>query len=227
MKTVFFTGAGISAESGIQTYRGTGGVYTTDRIDEWLTGETYRDNPDKINGYLDAVLTAVKNAHPNAAHKAIAEYARKYPETIVFTQNVDTLFEQAGCFPVHVHGVIDQFACWKCHMIMHGYETRPKKCWCGADTRYNVVLFEEDAPEYVTLNAVIKTMKRGDNFVVVGTSGVVLPVNRIVRKLGFKGVNTYLNNLEHSHDVADALFTRSLRGNATEKVPQIIKLIDK
>jgi NAD-dependent deacetylase len=223
-KVLFFTGAGISVESGIPTYRGAGGIYNNTPIADILCKTVYEKDPDRVNEILDTMADKVHDCDPNAAHFAVAEMQRIVGATVI-TQNVDDLFERAGCTDViHVHGELRKVRCTSCHKmkdLAYG-EKRAEACtWCGGKMRYEVVLFDELAPKYLDLHNALKSLGHGDYFVAVGTSGVVLPLNNFVRKLKKKRVITYLNNYDLDGDVHAGRFTKTFMGKATEKVPEL------
>lgn len=158
-RVLFITGAGISADSGLPTYRGIGGLYdgnTTEeglRIEEALSGDVFALRPDITWKYLAQIEANCRHAGPNAAHYAIAELERRLPEVLVFTQNVDGLHRRAGSNKlIEVHGNLQQLMCTHCSFEtaaenLAGWTIPPRCPDCGHVLRPEVVLFGESLPE--------------------------------------------------------------------------------
>lgn len=206
MITVFFSGAGISAESGIPTYRGTGGMYENGDVSNILHAKVQRKNPQLVYDTLEKARVVVEGAQPNQAHKEIAKYAKRHPmSTYVVTQNVDDLFEKAGCDNVlHLHGEITKFR-----------EENGRQ-------RHDVVLFGESAPGYAVLRTILSCLTHKDSFVVVGTSGLVVSVDEIISEIP---CTKYLNNIEYCADINDNLFDHVILAPASVGVPKICGMI--
>ena len=113
---VFLTGAGISAESGLSTFRSEDGLWNKHRVEDVATIEAFYRNPDYVHEFYNKMRPELLAAQPNPAHKAITTLQQKYPAKIsVVTQNVDTLHEKAGNQNVyHIHGQINQIVCLNC-----------------------------------------------------------------------------------------------------------------
>lgn len=179
-KVVFFTGAGISADSGIPTFRGPDGLWRNFRAEDLATGEAFRRDPAMVWEWYEWRRTLIRNAQPNAAHQAIAELSN----AIVVTQNVDGLHARAGAHEViELHGNIFRVRCTK----EQHTETReepfaqiPPRCDCGALLRPDVVWFGETLPDEAVARAV-SAIRNADLLVIVGTSGVVYPAAGFVR----------------------------------------------
>lgn len=158
-RALFITGAGISADSGLPTYRGIGGLYegnATDeglRIEEALSGDVFAIRPDITWKYLAQIEANCRLAGPNAAHFAIARLERLLPDLLVFTQNVDGLHRKAGSEKlIEVHGNLQELFCPHCGFAtraetLEGWEIPPPCPECGAILRPAVVLFGEALPE--------------------------------------------------------------------------------
>lgn len=160
---LFITGAGISAESGLPTYRGVGGLYSDGKtaegppIEELLSGEMLHRNPALCWKYISQIETACRGARPGRAHEIVAAFEKKIPRTWVLTQNVDGFHGRAGSSQVmEIHGNLGRLACTEC-----SYRTRvesyagmaiPPSCpRCGSVLRPEVVLFGEVLPRSATL----------------------------------------------------------------------------
>jgi NAD-dependent deacetylase len=151
------TGAGVSAESGIATYRGEGGIYDDpaegDRTVEALSGSTLQSDPDRTWRVVAALARASRGAKPNAAHLAIAEIERKLGSFVLLTQNVDGLHQLAGSKNViDIHGSVRETVCMRCSAAgtlesLETLEAAPRCPSCDGVLRPNAVLFGELLPE--------------------------------------------------------------------------------
>lgn len=181
---LFITGAGISADSGLPTYRGVGGLYNdvhTDdglAIEEALSGEVFAVRPDITWKYLAQIEENCRGARPNAAHLAIAKLETYLPRVMVFTQNVDGLHRQAGSSNViEIHGNLQQLACTGCAFEetvddLSGHDMPPHCPACGSVLRPKVVLFGEALPE-AAMERFLDGLEAGfDIIFTIGTSGV-------------------------------------------------------
>lgn len=152
---LFITGAGISAESGIPTYRGIGGLYNVDStedgvaIEEALSASMLATNPALTWKYLAQIGLAVQGAKHNRAHELIAEMERHFPRVWTLTQNIDGFHRDAGCKNlIEAHGNMHSLSCTRCSYRVaieefHGLDIPPKCPHCGALVRPDVVLFGE------------------------------------------------------------------------------------
>lgn len=181
---LFITGAGISADSGLPTYRGVGGLYDSEptadglRIEEALSGEVFAIRPDITWKYLIQIEENCRGAMPNAAHRAIAQLDDHLDRVMVFTQNVDGLHRQAGSHEIiEIHGNLQELMCTSCHYLeattdFSGREVPPHCPLCGAVLRPRVVLFGENLPEE-RLDRFITALQDGFDIVFsIGTSSV-------------------------------------------------------
>nr|MBL8410096.1 NAD-dependent deacylase [Dechloromonas sp.] len=181
---LFITGAGISADSGLPTYRGVGGLYDSEateeglRIEEALSGDVFAVRPDITWKYLIQIEENCRGAQPNAAHSAIAALDRHLDRVMVFTQNVDGLHRAAGSREIiEIHGNLQHLVCTGCEHEeavpdFSGREVPPLCPDCGAVLRPNVVLFGEALPEE-SLDQFIDALQEGFDIVFsIGTSSV-------------------------------------------------------
>jgi NAD-dependent deacetylase len=178
------TGAGISAESGIPTFRGPGGVWKTYRAEELATPEGFARDPKLVWEWYDWRRSVIAEAQPNAGHRALAEIERRVPRFTLITQNVDGLHDRAGSANVlKVHGDIWTVRCTSCGRerrdLGPSLERIPPYCSCGGMERPGVVWFGESLPEAVWEEAVRAT-READLFFVIGTSAVVHPAAGLV-----------------------------------------------
>jgi NAD-dependent deacetylase len=223
MRVLFLSGSGLSAESGIPTFRGADGLYAGMNAEDFLSAEHYATDPAAIEKWLDQLRETASRATPNAAHRALAEYQRQYPDTLLATQNVDSLLEHAGATNVvHLHGRLDEFRC-----VDHGHTaiSRAARCSvCASPVRSDVVLFGELAPNYGVLRQALRAATPSDALVVIGTQGVVLPIAGIAR--AFPGP-TLLNNLHESDAIDPDWFDEVIDAPATVAAPHIIATLDR
>jgi NAD-dependent deacetylase len=185
---VIFTGAGISAESGIPTFRDAlTGLWENFNANELASVEAYKRNPPLVWGWYEMRRRDVLNAQPNAAHKTIAQFAKKVKKVTVITQNVDDLHERGGSEEViHLHGSLHHPRCLVCsepytieeesalHIVADEYIDPPKCLMCGNPVRPGVVWFGESLPVKEWESAQFAAADC-DVMLVIGTSGLVSP----------------------------------------------------
>lgn len=183
-RVLFITGAGISADSGLPTYRGVGGLYdgkTTEeglRIEDALSGEMFAVRPDITWKYLAQIERNCRSAGPNDAHRAIARLEARLGEVMVFTQNVDGLHRQAGSRNViEIHGDLHRLACTSCDWraqvdSLEGWALPPACPCCREVVRPEVVLFGEALPA-AAMDRFLDALEEGFDMVFsIGTSSV-------------------------------------------------------
>lgn len=174
-KIVVLTGAGISAESGIQTFRDAGGLWEGHDVMEVASPEGWRKNQDLVQQFYNERRRAIKNAKPNKAHLVLAELEDYFDVTII-TQNIDNLHEQAGSKKiVHLHGELLKARSSKFENLVYDWTediTREDKCEKGFQLRPHIVWFGEAVPMMPFASAIAA---QADIMVVVGTSLVVYP----------------------------------------------------
>jgi len=233
LRTIFFTGAGLSADSGVPTFRGPGGIYEKLPIERWLTGENYEREPTRseIDAWYDARRRHLADCAPNAAHIGIAAYAARHPDTIVMTQNVDDLLERAGLPEdrvLHLHGSIVHLRCRRCGSRTYiGYHRDPaQSCTrpgCNGSLRTDVVLFGEPAPRYRDMWHLLAQHGPDDALVVIGTHGSVIAIGDVARHL--PGLRI-LNNLHPSDALDESAFDVVIRAPAAEAFAEIVDILD-
>jgi len=227
-KVVIFSGAGISAESGISTFRDGGGLWEEYDVDKVCRVGCLETNRAQTLEFYDKRRSELSSKEPNHAHKVIAELKNRYKDdTAVITQNVDNLFEKAGIAHedvLHLHGYLTDVECEECGLVYDiGYEKIGSdefdaKCpHCSSKKiRPSVVMFGEFAPNYEKLTRELRNCKL---VVVIGTSGNVVGVNKMAQKV-FRSI---LNNLEPSSAIYDTLFTKVIYKKCTEAIDEIKK----
>lgn len=237
---VFLTGAGLSADSGIRTYRGDGGYYEGVRAEDLMSARTFRNDPERVHRFCDDRRVELAGVEPNEAHRMIARLAADYPGRVVhLTQNIDPLSELCGHGgTVHLHGFLTRMrSIGNSHVTCDvGYA----RYWDGDPAsapeqgfrfrcpksnslfRPDVILFDEMAPEYAKLWKAIKALRRDDVFVVIGTQGNVLPVSRMAAEAPCLAV---LNNLHPSPDIEESVFGKVLSARATEAAGEVEEIV--
>ena len=223
---VVLTGAGVSAESGIDTFRGGGGLWEQHRVEDVATPEAFARDPDLVLRFYDMRRAAIQTRQPNAAHEALARLDRAWRgELLIVTQNVDDLHERAGATRVlHMHGTHLNALCTACEARSPWRASligRPPCPACGEQAlRPDVVWFGEMPYEMDRIHA---ALRRADLFVSVGTSGAVYPAAGFVRDARELGARTLELNLERSQ--GSAWFDEGRFGPATELVPAWVEEI--
>lgn len=217
---VILTGAGISAESGLGTFRDEGGLWAQHRIEDVATPEGFAANPQLVVEFYNARRAQAAKAHPNAAHKALARLASDYAgQVTLVTQNVDDLHEKGGSTEViHMHGALNSALCgacghrWTAPLVMSVGDTCPH---CGApEARPDVVWFGE-VP--YAMHVIEERLRNADLFAAIGTSGNVYPAAGFVQMARAMGAHTIELNLDPSETVSQFAETRF--GKASETVP--------
>lgn len=220
-RIVILTGAGISAESGIDTFRSAGGLWEQHRVEDVATPEGFARNPDLVLNFYDMRRAALGNVAPNPAHMALAQLEREFRgDLLLVTQNVDDLHERGGSARVlHMHGELKSALCQSCETRSRWDATmidRPPCPVCRAPTlRPDVVWFGEMPYE---MGRIYRALESCDLFVSIGTSGAVYPAAGFVQEARAAGARTLELNLEPSE--GSRLFDETRHGPASALVPQ-------
>ena len=180
-KIVFVTGAGISQESGIPTFRGKDGLWRNYDAMKLATIDAFYDNPKLVWEWYNERRKNIFGALPNLGHKAIAEL-EKFADVVVLTQNIDGLHQKAGSSEVlELHGSIIKIKCSVCNFkdeIMTEFSEIPPLCKCGNILRPDVVWFGESLPQDIWQKAIVFA-SQCDLMIIAGTSLVVSPANTL------------------------------------------------
>ncbi|WP_095011395.1 NAD-dependent deacylase [Tsuneonella mangrovi] len=217
---VILTGAGISAESGIDTFRGGGGLWEQHRVEDVATPEAFERDPNLVLRFYDMRRAAIQEKLPNPAHDALARLDRAWNgDLLIVTQNVDDLHERAGASRVlHMHG--EHLNAWCTYCDERSRWTgpladRPPCPRCGARAlRPDVVWFGEMP---YRMEEIYAAMRTAHLFVSIGTSGAVYPAAGFVRDARSLGAQTLELNLERSQ--GSSWFDETRLGSASEVVP--------
>ena len=235
LRIVILSGAGLSADSGITTFRASDGLWRNHKVDEVATQDGFLANPKLVHDFYNSLRCDVKVAEPNAAHLALVELEnRPGVEVIHITQNVDNLCERAGTkSTIHLHGELMKYRCIKCKTVLEvdGDITVASICpACGFKSRCgglrpHIVWFGETP---FMLDEVTEALENCDVFVAIGTSGQVYPAAGFVEVAKAWDAKTILINKDHPENLKN--FDEIILGTASEMVPiwvsHIIKLLD-
>ena len=217
---VVLTGAGISAESGLRTFRAADGLWEDHRVEDVATPQAFRRDPDLVQRFYDERRAQIMAAQPNAAHEALARLDREWSgELLIVTQNIDDLHERAGANRVlHMHGEGLSAWCTACdarHRWTGTLRDNPQCLACGARAlRPDIVWFGEMP---YRMDEIFAALARADLFVSIGTSGAVYPAAGFVQEARSHGARALELNLERSQ--GSQWFDETRLGLASELVP--------
>ena len=221
---VFFTGAGISSESGIPTFRGKDGIWNKLRPEELANFDAFIRNPEMVWEWYNHRKKIIHESQPNAAHLTIAEMQNHFNDVTVVTQNIDNLHRRAGSNTIfELHGNIERNYCINCKKFYNeelDFSKGVPKCECGGLIRPDVVWFGEYLPEDQFLGGE-KAAINSDIFFVVGTSAIVYPAAGLVYTARQSGSTIVEINIEETpfSSIADY----SYFGKAGEVLPIILE----
>ena len=224
---VVLTGAGISKESGLDTFRDAGGLWSRVRLEDVATPEAFARDPARVHGFYNArrrnLLT--NNVEPNAAHTALALLEREWDGAfLLVTQNIDDLHDRAGSRRlIHMHGEMLKSRCESCGAVLPcredlGVDTACPRCAEAGGMRPHVVWFGEMPFEMDRIHAALGACRI---FISIGTSGSVYPAANFVAAARAAGAQTVELNLEPSEGAG--LFAERHYGPATQVVPAYVE----
>ncbi|MFA6124405.1 NAD-dependent deacylase [Sphingomonas sp.] len=217
---VILTGAGVSAESGIATFRGPGGLWEGHRVEEVCTPQALARDPVLVHRFYDARRAALATVAPNPAHLALARLDAAWPGALlIVTQNVDDLHERAGARRLlHMHGELQSALCAACGTRAAWTAALPQTAVCSgcgtAALRPDIVFFGEMP---YAMDRIERALGEADLFVSIGTSGAVYPAAGFVQSARYAGARTLELNLERS--AGSGYFHETRLGPAGELVP--------
>ena len=220
-KIVILTGAGISAESGVDTFRDLGGLWEQHRVEDVATPEGFARDPELVLRFYDARRAKLASVEPHAAHHALGRLSREFDgDLLVVTQNVDDLHERGGVEDVlHMHGRLKSALCSACdarHEWTGTLIERPPCPACGERAlRPDVVWFGEIPYQ---MERIYAALLEADLFVSIGTSGAVYPAAGFVQEAKMAGARTLELNLEPSEGTH--WFHEARHGPAGTLVPE-------
>jgi len=218
------TGAGISAESGVPTFRGPGGLWRNFRPEELATPEAFRRDPSLVWEWYNWRRELIHRARPNPGHKALAQLEGEKAQLTLITQNVDGLHDLAGHRrPLKIHGDIWEIRCTKCDRNWTDRAVPlpeiPPRCACGGIARPGVVWFGEGLPQRVWREAE-KAVESAELFLVVGTSAVVYPAANLIPLALSKSAKVVEINPDDTPFSSEV--DCALRGPAGEILPEVV-----
>ena len=223
-KIVFVTGAGISQESGIPTFRGKDGLWRNYDAMKLATIDAFYENPKLVWEWYNERRKNIFSAEPNLGHKAIAEL-EKFVKVVTLTQNIDGLHQRAGSTKVlELHGSIIEIKCTVCEFknkILTEFTNTPPLCKCGNILRPNVVWFGEPLPQDIWQEAITHASKC-DVMVIVGTSLVVSPANTL--PLYAKQNNAFLIELNPEKTMLSYDMDLSVRSTSVMALPELVSI---
>ena len=226
-KIVFVTGAGISSESGIPTFRGKEGLWRKYDPMQLATIDAFYENPSLVWEWYEERRKNILAAKPNAGHFAIAELA-KHKDVVILTQNIDGLHQRAGSKNVlELHGSIIRIKCTSCDFndnITKPFDELPPKCKCGKILRPDVVWFGEGLPQDVWSDAITHAQSC-DVMIIAGTSLVVSPANTL--PLYAKQNGAVLIEINPEKTVMSSDMDLSVREKSAIALPELVDMIQK
>ena len=224
-KIIFVTGAGISQESGIPTFRGKDGLWRNYDAMKLATIDAFYENPKLVWEWYNERRKNIFAAHPNQGHKAIAEL-EKYAKVMVLTQNIDGLHQKAGSTEVlELHGSIIKIKCSVCDFrdeILTEFSEIPPLCNCGNMLRPDVVWFGEPLPQNVWQKAIVSASEC-DLMVIVGTSLVVSPANTL--PIYAKQNNALLIEINPERTEMSSDMDLTIRSTSALALPEFISIL--
>ena len=221
---VILTGAGISAESGLATFRGPDGLWEGQRVEDICTPQALARDPQLVHDFYDARRAALGGVRPNAAHQALAALDAAGPgKLLIVTQNVDDLHERAGAKRMlHMHGELLSALCARCNKALPWTGPMPPGSACDGcgrpDLRPDIVFFGEMPYQMERIEAALAA---ADLFVSVGTSGAVYPAAGFVQTARHYGARTLELNLDPS--AGSVYFHETRLGPASMLVPEWVQ----
>jgi NAD-dependent deacetylase len=221
---VILTGAGISADSGVATFRGSDGLWEGHRLEDVATPEAFVRNPALVHAFYDARRQRLAEVEPNPAHVALAELERRWQgKVLLVTQNVDNLHERAGSAKlIHMHGELKKGWCLACDKRFAwggpmGEGAQCPSCEMTGKVRPDIVWFGEMPYE---MESIDEALRACDLFVSIGTSGAVYPAAGFVQTARYVGARCVELNLEPSQ--GSLFFHETRLGKAADIVPAFV-----
>lgn len=218
------TGAGISAESGIPTFRDAGGLWKNVRAEDLATPQAFARDPKLVWEWYDWRRSLIAKAEPNAGHRALAELEKRAPNFSLITQNVDGLHDRAGSTHLlKLHGDIWTLRCTRCGQERHdprpSLPDLPPRCDCGGIQRPGVIWFGENLPPEIWTQAE-EAANAAEVFLVVGTSAIVYPAAGLVHLAQASGRKVI--EVNPAETPVSGIVDFSWRAPASQALPQLL-----
>lgn len=232
---MILSGAGLSAESGIKTFRDHDGLWEDYDVMQVCSTQGWKADRELVTQFYNARRKDLEDKAPNRAHKALAELEKKYPGQIYnLTQNVDDLLEKAGCKKViHLHGTLRDLRCEACGEVWDvGYLSQDANTCCpGCESgriRHNVVMFGEAAPAYSNIYEAVEACQL---FIAIGTSGQVIDIVPIASEFQHSILinpkrEAYLSSFGSHDKYIDEYFEHFIQTGAGDAVDEMIRIIE-
>jgi NAD-dependent deacetylase len=224
-RIVILTGAGISAESGIQTFRASDGLWENHRVEDVATPQGWESNPQLVWSFYQQRRRQLLEVEPNPAHAALVDLEKYVDNFLLITQNVDNLHGKAGSEQlIHMHGELEKLRCEQCSHIEimmeneHLGEEFISCTQCEGRLRPHVVWFNESP---LKLNEIDNALSQCDVFIAIGTSGNVTPASTFTNIAKIEGAHTIGINLDPPMNVY--FFDEFLQGKAGEILPALVQ----
>ena len=229
-KLIIFTGAGISSESGVSTFRGSpNSLWNNHDINRICNEITWERNFIEVHEFYNNLRSSMLSKEPNKGHEFIKELTDTYgsENVLLVTQNIDTLFEKVGLNPLHVHGRIDELNCTRCGEIWYKKDDfnikndrcPNRKCNSIKAIKPNVVFFNGQAPNYIKMWDIFNhTMNKNTLVLIIGTSGEVISISDLIANTPCKKV---LCNLEVSKNIDDSIFDKVYYNKISSSIKKI------
>jgi NAD-dependent deacetylase len=222
LKIVVLTGAGMSAESGIKTFRDHDGLWENHRIEDVATPEAWRKNPELVTQFYNQRRVQLETVKPNDGHYALKELEQKH-EVVVITQNVDDLHERAGSSNIiHLHGELSKMRNEKHEVFDIGYQSinYGEKCPNGMLLRPHIVWFGEDVP---LINKAAEITRTADLLLVIGTSLEVYPAAGLVNEVNISTEIVLINPQKSNISTPYKNKFVQIFGTSAKKLPLFVK----
>ena len=218
---VFFTGAGLSAESGIPTYRGKGGIWGKYNYEDYACQDAFDRDPDHVWDFHELRREKIASCNPNGGHETIAAIQAEKPDTKVVTQNIDGLLQRAGVQnPIELHGSMWRLRCSEEGHVIENFDVplASRRCECGAYWRPDIVWFGDSLSE-VDMQAAENALVNADCLVSIGTSAAVYPAAALPRIAMETGAVSIEINLEDTP--MTPYYQHAIRARATDALAQL------
>jgi len=221
---VFFTGAGMSAESGVPTYRGLGGLWHEYKWEDYACQNAFINNPEGVLDFHELRRLEALKCVPHSGHKIITQIQDKKPNTVIITQNIDGMHQRAGTdHVVELHGSLWRLRCETEVQVfddLNNGKYHSRKCKCGAWLRPDIIWFQDMLDES-TVHKATRIISSCDLFISIGTSAVVWPAAGYPKLAKDKGAFCIEINPEETE--LSPLYDRCIRSTASHALNQLFQ----